>query len=231
MVWIDKKAEEQVLMLRDEFDIRQYVETGTFKGINARFQSRYFESVITVEKDIDNFMEAHRNFKGLPNVSLFLDDSASFLSSFKTKTRSVPPVLFFLDAHFYDPKLTSDKRWVVKNELKALEGFSNCLIMIHDFDVGGLGHLVYDGEHLNFDLIKEDILKVNPKFRFYHNERQTCDIMTPEDLTTHGIAPYAVALDNLKYAYTNDTKKYRGILYATPKELDLTKYDLREYGT
>ena len=36
MCWLDKNSVEQIKKLRDKFNISTFIETGTFKGVNAK---------------------------------------------------------------------------------------------------------------------------------------------------------------------------------------------------
>ena len=136
-----------------------------------------------------------------------------------------------MDAHFYDATLPLDKKWVVLNELKALKGFKNCVICIHDFDCSGLGHCCYDGESLSLPLLKNDIIKINKDFYLYVNAIDFCDIHTIE--TIYKIKELIVnenVLDTIRLANSCDRLKYRGILYCVPDELNLDIFKLnREY--
>ena len=228
-MWIDKKSFVQLLKLRDEFEVSEYVETGTFKGINAEYQSRFFDAVQTVESNQEYFEHSKKALSKFSNVHLTFQPSDVFLKNFKQKYLNygrTDNVIFFLDAHFYNKNAKPEDRWNVKKELRALENFKKGIIIIHDFGCDGLGRLIYDGEHLDFNLIKEEINKVNPDFYYYHNTMIGCDIITREEIVRLNLSQPLVALDNLDYAYSSPDKTYRGILYATPKKLDLSCYDL-----
>ncbi len=166
------------------------------------------------------------------NWAIDREPSPIFLTWLRKGFQSWPsnlrPILFYLDAHFYDAALPKNKRWVVKDELKALAEFTNCIIAIHDFDCNGLGHLVYDGQPLNFELIKEDLLGVNPYFHFYGNTREGCEVHTAESIIgVEGLEPDSDTLETIRY-HDCDRLKYRGILYATPQPLDLSVFPLKE---
>lgn len=227
--WFDKKAVEQTLKLRDEFDISTYVETGVFRGINLRFWSYYFKEVWGCDISEDYLKTARSKVADRKNVRLFKESSPFFLKRFVNKydyNKRQDTVFIYLDAHFYDPKLPKSEKWVVKNELKALEGFKNCVIAIHDFDCAGLGHLVYDGEPLNFELIENELSKVNPDFHYYTNTREFCEVHTKQSIEgVLGLVPDEETLETIDY-HSTDRLKYRGILYCVPKELDLRRYEL-----
>jgi hypothetical protein len=129
--------------------------------------------------------------------------------------------MFYLDAHFYNPKLPKSKRFVVLDELKSLKGRKDAIIIIHDFD-NGLGHCRYDGIRLGMNILKNPLKKVNPKFYLYTNRLESCDIMKPEETND------PVMQDNLNYAWSEPRLTYRGILYCLPKRL--SKKELEVLG-
>jgi len=233
MCWLDKKAIEQFIKLRDKFNISQFVETGTFMGVNAKLHSRNFKEVLSCELIDEYFDKAKKRMEGLNNVFLFKKSSGDFLRDFideYKKAGRTDIVFFFLDAHFYNPEASPEDRWVVLKELKALKGFKNCIIVIHDFD-NNLGHCVYDDEHLGLPLVKEDLMKVNPDFHLYTNELHTCDIITEEEVKegkVPGLDPDFETLDNIRYAHSRPSRTQRGFLYAIPEKLDLKDFELRK---
>mgnify|MGYP001589355903 FL=1 len=161
MSWTDKCAVRTINQLRDRFSITDFVETGAFKGINARFQSRNFFKVLTCESNKDYCFEGMANTSDCRNVQVHLDDSEHFLREYTYKHRfdgrkDIP--FFYLDAHFYRKE---GPRWQVQKELKALDGFENCVIAIHDF-ANGMGHCIYDGERLGMKVVGKLLKEVNP---------------------------------------------------------------------
>ena len=205
MSWTDKQSINVIKKLRDFYNIKTYIETGTFKGIGAQVQASNFDKVITVETNVGFYNEAKKRLEKLVNVEQKLMDSAEFLSEYETDG----PTMFYLDAHFYNP---NGPRWQVQRELDAMFGMENSIIVIHDFD-NNLGHCVYDGERLGLNVVKEGLLRINPNFKFYTNNLEGCDIMKPQEATDE------VMRDNLNYAWRTPRLTYRGILYATPTEI------------
>lgn len=233
MSWTDKKSIEQILKLRDKFNIRTFIETGTFKGVNAKFHAQNFKEVLTCDISDEYLKMARERLKPYKNVFIYQQSSSDFLSWFIKEynlKRRKDIVFIYLDAHFYDPNLPPEKKWVVIKELKTLEGFRNCIVCIHDFDCEGLGHCIYDGEHLGWQLVKTDLMKVNSNFHLYTNTREFCQIYTEETIAnTPGIILDADTIDNLKYAWTSELKAHRGFLYAVPEELDLNYFQLKKF--
>lgn len=210
MSWTDLESIEHIKKLRDKFKIKAFIETGTHMGINALLHRKNFDIVFTVENNLESYERMSPILSRHKNIYTYLDESKYFLANIVPQKKET--VFFYLDAHFYDPKLK--QKFVVLDELDALKGFKNCVIAIHDFD-NGLGHITYDGQPLNLDLMRKKLLKVNPKFKFYTNELSSCRIKKLEEAESWD------EFDNLKYVWSKPEKTYRGILYAVPKEVKI----------
>jgi hypothetical protein len=205
-------------------------------GINARMHSKNFKTVFTCEKVEEYYKKALERLVKYPNVVIDLMDSPEFLKKYteyhnQSKKDEIP--FFYLDAHFYNPNLPEGKeKFVVLKELKALEGFKDSVIAIHDFD-NGLGHCRYDGIRLDMDLVREDILKVNKDFKFYTNRLESCDIYDTNTILDSGLEIDYETMDNIRYANSSPRLKFRGILYALPSELkdkELEELGLRKWN-
>ena len=59
MSWTDTKSVEAIKYLRDRFQVKEFIETGTFKGINARRHSKNFEKITTCEIKQEYFTGDH----------------------------------------------------------------------------------------------------------------------------------------------------------------------------
>lgn len=230
--WLDRDACATTEELRDEFKISTFLESGTFRGVNLKFWSYRFERVIGVEVNRDYFWKTSNRLNGRINADVVCKDSPKFLEAFVDNyylDERADIVLIYLDAHFYTQgeKKTKEDRWVVLRELKALAEFRNCVLAIHDFNYGkGLYGLTYDGEPLNFELVKNHLAQVNPDFSYYVNIREHCNPHTEESIVgVQGLEPDLVTLETISY-HSTDRLKYRGILYCTPKPIDLKEYKL-----
>jgi len=157
------------------------------------------------------YEEAKRRLDKYDNVKLFNVDSQKhildFIKEYKQQNRK-DYVIFYLDAHFYNP---DGPRWVVQRELDALKGFDKAIVIIHDFN-NGLGHCIYDGERLGWNVVK-NIKKINNKFKYYTNLLEHCDIVKLGEMND------LVAEDNVKYLWQTPRLTYRGLLYAVPSKL------------
>jgi len=211
MSWTDKGALKTIWAIKDFFKVRTLVETGTFKGINAEIHANHFDEVQTSELIPEYYEEAKRRLDKYDNVKLFNVDSQKhildFIKEYKQQNRK-DYVIFYLDAHFYNP---DGPRWVVQRELDALKGFDKAIVIIHDFN-NGLGHCIYDGERLGWNVVK-NIKKINNKFKYYTNLLEHCDIVKLGEMND------LVAEDNVKYLWQTPRLTYRGLLYAVPSKL------------
>ena len=216
MCWLDKQSIDTILKIRDKFNITTFVETGTYKGVNAKLYAQHFKKVLTCDIDDDYLDIAKKRLKPYKNVKVFKKSSPDFLRHFINKYKADKRediVLIFLDAHFYDPLL--EEKWVVVNELKVLKKFKNCVIVIHDFDCEGWGHCVYDGEALGFPLVK----KYLKDRHLYTNS--IADIYGLETIKgVKGIDLDEETIDNINYAWSKEVPE-RGILYCSPKPLKI----------
>jgi hypothetical protein len=231
MCWVDKKSIDQMMKLKEEYNISQFIETGVFKGVNVRLHSFHWDKVISCDISDEYIAIAKDYTKDRDNIFIEKMSSPDFLKKFikEYKGDNRDDIVFiFLDAHFYDPDLPPEEKWVVVNEIKALEGFDNCVICLHDFDCSGLGHCCYNGQPLGFPLVLPGLLKINSNFNFYVNTKDACDIHNEESiLQVSELIVDEEVLDNIRYSNSCERLKYRGLLYCTPEPLDLKGFDIR----
>ena len=230
MPWTDQQAIRVIQYFRDKFDIKTFVETGTFMGINAKLHSNNFKEVLTCEKVDEYYKKAKERLKDCKNVICIHEHSPKFLHRFSDGDAKI----YYLDAHFYDENVPQDKRFVVLEELDAIGPNKKSIIIVHDFD-NGLGHITYDGISLDMDLLRSRLKKINSEFYFYTNDLASCDPVAPtvHDIENAGLEVDKETLDNIEFAWTFPRLTYRGILYCLPKKLsdeELTKLGLRKWN-
>lgn len=228
MSWTDRKSTEIILKLRDQFKVDTFYETGTYKGVNIKYYAPHFDNLWSCEINPSYISYAIEKVNSLPNlghVHLIKKVSPLALKHFVkmyNEDKRTDIVLFYLDAHFYDPTIPKRDRFVVLQELQALKGFSNCIIVIHDFANGLFGHITYDGQPLNLELLKDDLLKVNKNFKFYTNTE--CDIVNKEKIASgqfNNLELDEEMISTLDFIWSKPEKTYRGILYAVPEEVTI----------
>ena len=226
MSWTDTKSIKVIKFLRDKYKIRNFIETGTYVGVNAELHSKNFECVHTVEKVEEYYDKAVRRLFEYDNILLALASSIDWL---KWVVKYYSDSMVYLDAHFYDPKMPKGKgKFVILDELKSLKDYKGPII-IHDFD-NGLGHIVYDDISLDMNLLRPGLKGVNPNFHYYTNELSSCDIvkLDRKSIKEAGLPYDKEVRDNLVYAWKEGRLTYRGILYCLPKPL--TKKEMLELG-
>jgi len=87
-----------VISLRDEFNLKYFIETGTFLGNTAYWASQYFEKVFTIENSEKLWQQASSTYSGLLNVKFVIGDSRDKLHEIVKGLKS--PAIFWLDAHW-----------------------------------------------------------------------------------------------------------------------------------
>ena len=230
MSWTDSQIVNVIKYLRDKYNIKTFVETGTFKGINAELHSKNFKRVITCEKNHAYYKQAKDRlewnvYNAYKNVLLVNEDSPEFL-----KKLTLGTYIFYLDAHFFDLSLPKGKRkFVVLRELQNMKKFKDSIIIIHDFK-NNLGGICYEGINLDFNLLKKSLNKINKHFFFYTNTLEGCNPvkMNIEEIKQAGLRIDEDTLSNLEYMWSAPRLTYRGVLYCLPTELN--KKELKELG-
>ncbi len=74
------------------------IETGTYLGNGTALLSRYFNEVITIERDLDLAEQARNRFATNSDIQIVMGSSREVLS--KCIPAANIPALFWLDAHF-----------------------------------------------------------------------------------------------------------------------------------
>ncbi len=89
--------EALVLFIRDNFDARVFIETGTFKGETSCWAASHFEKVITVELSVELYKEAVQKYRQLSNIEFRIGDSSQELPRILSQIDQ--PAVIWLDAH------------------------------------------------------------------------------------------------------------------------------------
>lgn len=111
--------EPLVQALQRQFNIRNFVETGTFRGGTTRWAAGQFASVYTIEFSEDRRKDLEKTFEPYPNVVPLFGDSRSELAKLQGKLSG--GTMFWLDAHWCGgDTYGSDDECPLLDELEAV---------------------------------------------------------------------------------------------------------------
>ena len=87
-----------VRRIRERLNIRNFIETGTFRGNTAIWAAGIFERVYTIEIDPEIRKETAQRKDATPNIEFLLGNSAEVLPEVVSKLSG--PCFFWLDGHW-----------------------------------------------------------------------------------------------------------------------------------
>ena len=87
-----------MLALRDRFELRDFVETGTFEGTTAAWAARAFERVTSIELSAELHRRAAARHAGEPRIQFLQGHSRECLADVVASLEG--PALFWLDGHY-----------------------------------------------------------------------------------------------------------------------------------
>lgn len=89
---------ELMLQLQDQYELKDFVETGTYYGNTAAWASSYFDNVVTIEYSQQIYKEAVAKHGKIPNITFILGDSRTQLKTIVP--RLTHAAVFWLDSHW-----------------------------------------------------------------------------------------------------------------------------------
>lgn len=89
---------ELMLRLRAEYELKEFIETGTYYGNTAVWAAAHFEYVTTIEYSREIFEEAVARHGSIQNINFIFGDSRSVLKTIVPKLSR--PAIFWLDSHW-----------------------------------------------------------------------------------------------------------------------------------
>ena len=155
-VFIDPNFVRVVKKLRADFNLRNFVETGTYDGETALVMSMLFDKVFTC--DVKDW-KRQPDMYFADNLIYETKNSPDFLRAHLPEIRTNS--MFFLDAHW-------GAYWPLRDEMSII--FSQCekpVVVIDDFDAGhGLDFDHYEALKLDMDYVAQS---VPPDYKFCLN--------------------------------------------------------------
>ncbi|TRX55612.1 hypothetical protein FNH22_18475 [Fulvivirga sp. M361] len=92
--------EEAVVLVKNSFDVKTFVETGTYKGETTLWAANNFDKVLTIEFSSEIFETTSKKLSTQENIDALYGDSRVLLR--KIIDEQTEPYLFWLDAHWSD---------------------------------------------------------------------------------------------------------------------------------
>ena len=164
----DTYLEREFIQLKEKYNIRNVIETGTYKGVTTKWLANNFANVFSIEIMRKYFEEASLNLKGLSNVTLINSDSRSALASVLDKVQGT--TLVFFDSHWYENPLLPELEIITESKMKPI-------ICIHDIKNPEDPTMVYGtypdkGIVYEFDWLRPslDALYGKNMYEFYFNK-------------------------------------------------------------
>lgn len=87
---------ELVIHLASSLEMDLFIETGTYYGETAKWASKSFEKVITIEASLNIYEDTCNDLANFPNITHLFGNSSTVLSQLKINQ----PAIFWLDAHY-----------------------------------------------------------------------------------------------------------------------------------
>lgn len=89
---------ELLVQLRDEYELRDFIETGTYYGGTAAWAASYFDRVTTIEYSRQIYEEALHRYGKIQNIDFILGDSRVVLKTVVPRLSN--RAIFWLDSHW-----------------------------------------------------------------------------------------------------------------------------------
>jgi hypothetical protein len=159
-----------------KFDLKIFVETGTYLGQMVDGIKDNFDEIFSIELDNNLFEQAKKRFSEFKNITILHGDSAQQLPECIKNIHN--PVLFWLDAHYsagftskgnlYTPikvELDSILRHPLNKEHVILIDDARCFNGDDDYPtIDELKQFVMEKNPDLFFSVKDDIIRIHKKF-------------------------------------------------------------------
>jgi hypothetical protein len=132
---------DYITRLIKEYDIRHFVETGTYEGQTSLYFHNQGMKVHTAESESKYFYDNSKRFQ-YTDIESFHGDSRDFLKDYVK--RGLDDSIYYLDAHWVEPLPLSD-------EISILMKLKKFVIVVHDVGVDGKPQFTFDNNvHLTW---------------------------------------------------------------------------------
>jgi hypothetical protein len=159
---------QEFLKLKNLFNVKCVLETGTYEGNTTIFLAENFEAVYSVEITEHFYQLSKSKCNNLSNVKIFKDSSEKFLSQIlPSLNEEYESIIFYLDAHW-------ENYWPLKDEILEISKYfkNRAIIIIDDFYVPNRNFQFDSYQNLNCDwnFIENEIKKCydDNEFLYYY---------------------------------------------------------------
>ncbi len=177
------------LELKKKYNIRQFVETGTFMGKTAVWASQYFHIVHTIEASLDLYQNCRNNFGNIGNINFIMGDSKRKLTEVVQQLDE--PAIFWLDAHY-----SGDETYGIGSECPLLDEIS----------------VINESEHEHFILIDDARIFLAPP-PLPHDKEQWPDINSVLNLLNLEGRRYSIIFEDVILSVPLHAKDYIAAYY------------------
>lgn len=119
-----------VFTFSKKYDIKNFVETGTFKGNSSVWASNHFKNVYTIEIDETIYNETKNRSDAGNNIEFILGNSKDEIPKVIEKLDG--PAIFWLDGHWCVGAGGKEMECPINDELIAISKRQDCVILIDD---------------------------------------------------------------------------------------------------
>ena len=177
---------EIVLQFKEKGAIKNFVETGTYKGGTCFWAGHHFDKVYTIEIDPAISKATSENPECPANVKFYVGNSKDVLPGLVNELKGAS--LFWLDGHWCNvTEMGKDMECPVMDEIRALRNLGDSVILIDDARAF-LGPLPPPHDNTQWPRIDEIFLLLKAQF--------PSNLVTIADDVIYCVPPHLIALFN-----------------------------------
>lgn len=155
----DDTTKRDVFRLVDKYEIDNFIETGTFKGLTTKLMSTKVKTVYTIEINWSNYQQSGDYLDGIPNIKRYYGGSETKLTEILTSGDISGRIMFYLDAHWGEHNPLFDELSAISNTFadNCIVAIDDCFVPGRDYGCDPLGDRI-----ICFEVLRYAIEKVFP---------------------------------------------------------------------
>lgn len=230
--------EKLIEKLKKDFDLKHFVETGTYKGNTSAWASKIFEKVSTIELSKILYEQNLKKYKTIKNVNFIMGSSDEKLSEI-IKENPNEEMIFWLDAHPCGGDTAGENiPWPVISEIEVINELTeDAFIFIDDvrfflapycynkcFDITTVINALNSGKNKRYITIFEDVIVAVP-IKAYNVMFEYCSKVSNEALLTPAQKCISFIKKNTR-GIKKLFKRYRTFGFFDASELSVQRLEL-----